>query len=63
MDSKQPTAADQARALWVTVFLDRYPLCLKALKRVDGPQGCMHQAADEADIAVAEFNKRFGGQP
>jgi hypothetical protein len=63
MDSKQPTPAEQARALWVTVFLDRYPLCLKTLKVVDGPHGCMHKAAEEADVAVTEFNKRFGEQP
>jgi hypothetical protein len=63
MDSQPTTPAEQARALWVTVFLDRYPLCLKKLQRVDGPQGCMHQAAEEADLAFAEYNQRFGEQP
>lgn len=58
MDSKQTTAAD----VWVKAFFLRLPECLKQIKR-DGFQGCVHVAADDADLVAAEYTRRFGEQP
>jgi len=58
MDSKQPTAAE----VWFQIFRDRYPVCMQKVRSL-GAQGCAQLAGEEADAAVAEFNKRFGEQP
>lgn len=58
MDSKQLTAAD----LWVRIFFLRLPECMKKIKE-RGFEGCIHAAGDDASLALAEFNKRFGEQP
>lgn len=56
MDS-QPTPA----AFWADIFKQRFPACMEQVKAV-GPQGCAHLAAEQADAALTEFNKRFGEQ-
>lgn len=61
MNSTQPTTANPAITLWITVFLQRFPECMKQLKQ-RGPEGCAQLTAQEADAAVAEFTKRFGEQ-
>lgn len=57
----QPTPTTEAIAFWAAVFVERFPDCMTSLNQI-GPQGCAQLAAEQADAALVEFNKRFGTQ-